>query len=116
MIRIGVQKTDVFLLERLSPAAGSAVSRKAPNIGGTDSGRHCGAPFFNKVVNHGEVSEMRNKKGFVPVVFIAGAALVTAITARGVVETAQNGTLKKNGQTIWCKMQGNSADYCDAKR
>ena len=31
------------------------------------------------------------------------------------VETASNGVLKKNGQKIWCKMQGKGNDFCDAQ-
>ncbi len=55
---------------------------------------------------------LRNKKG------IAGielAVLIGLFTFCGwkFSETHQTGVLKKNGQTIWCKMQNKGAEYCD---
>ena len=57
----------------------------------------------------------KNRRGAAPLFLLVTLAIMGAVTTRGVVETANNGVLKKNGQTIWCKMQGNAADYCDSK-
>ena len=53
-----------------------------------------------------------NKKGMAAV----GAIIVlqTVILTLVVYKTQQDGTLKKNGQRIWCKMQNKGANFCDA--
>lgn len=55
-----------------------------------------------------------NKKGAVPIVVIVAASIIAGVTTLGTVKTAKNGTLKKNGQLIWCKMQNKGNDYCDS--
>ena len=53
-----------------------------------------------------------NKRGAVETValyvLIASLSLIFA-------GTVKSGVAKKNGQTIWCKMQNKGADYCDSK-
>lgn len=60
--------------------------------------------------------KIRNEKGY----WLAGPPLVifvisSLVAGRGIVETAETGKLKKNGQTIWCKMQNKGAAYCDSQ-
>ena len=60
------------------------------------------------------VKKIRNKKGFIyPQVVVIGVIMAVAV-GRGIDQTAKNGVLKKNGQTIWCKVQNKGAAYCDA--
>ena len=47
---------------------------------------------------------LRNNKGYLPAVMIGMAAAISVITTLGLVETVQNGQLKKNGQSIWAHM------------
>ena len=53
-----------------------------------------------------------NKKGMAAVGEII--VLQTVILTLAVYKTQQEGTLKKNGQRIWCKMQNKGANFCDA--
>jgi len=57
---------------------------------------------------------LKNNRGLLPQQIAALAIIITSTTA-GLIQTANNGVLKKNGQTIWCKMQNKGNDYCDAK-
>jgi len=47
--------------------------------------------------------------------FIMLGIMATTFTF-GIIQTANNGVLKKNGQTIWCKMKGIDAATCDEYR
>ena len=47
---------------------------------------------------------LRNNKGYLPAVMIGMAAAISVITTLALVETVQNGQLKKNGQSIWAHM------------
>ena len=49
-------------------------------------------------------TRLRNNKGYLPAVMIGMAAAISVITTLGLVETVQNGQLKKNGQSIWAHM------------
>ncbi len=58
---------------------------------------------------------LKNKKGQVVTGAALGIAIFIGITVTvAVTKTANNGTLKKNGRVIWCKMQGKDAALCDA--
>lgn len=64
-----------------------------------------------------------NKRG--SAIFVGGVALPmvvgyiwmfqAAVIGRGLVQTYQNGVLKKNGQVIACKFKNEGNDYCDKK-
>ena len=56
-----------------------------------------------------------SRSGAVPVAGLVALALIGAICARAIVETAKSGVLKKNGKLIWCKMQGKGNEFCDQK-
>lgn len=56
-----------------------------------------------------------NKKGFSYIVYPLILVGIVGVTAFGLGETANNGILKRNGQTIWCKMQNKGADFCNAQ-
>ena len=58
---------------------------------------------------------LKNNKAALPVVMLVSMGLMGAIITSGFVETAKSGVLKKNGQTIWCKMQNKGNDFCDAR-
>ena len=70
-----------------------------------------------------KVAKIKNKKGILPIqiaaiplaVQIAVWGSLTFFPIRGLVETAQNGVLKKNVQTIWCKMANKGEAFCNAK-
>lgn len=44
---------------------------------------------------------------------ILAVYVIMSLVGIGIAQTAQNGTLKKNGKLIWCKMQNKGNDYCD---
>lgn len=56
-----------------------------------------------------------NNKGYVPLQVFLIVALVSGLSTAGFVKTSQDGTLKKNGKLIWCKMQNKGNNFCDAK-
>lgn len=57
---------------------------------------------------------LRNKKGQALEGATLGIAIfIVVITTMGLTKTAEDGTLKKNGKKIWCKMQNKGNDYCD---
>lgn len=56
-----------------------------------------------------------NRNGFVPIQMLIVMAIVAGITTLGLTKTAKDGTLKKNGKIIWCKMQNKGNDFCDAQ-
>ena len=47
---------------------------------------------------------LRNNKGYLPAVMIGMAVAISVIMTVALVETVQNGQLKKNGQSIWAHM------------
>jgi hypothetical protein len=53
---------------------------------------------------------MKNRKGFIELTGLALVGLIAAVgfmggvVTKGTIETAQNGQLKKNGQSIWAHM------------
>jgi len=56
-----------------------------------------------------------NSRGATPVVITVMLVYIIGMTGWAIGEMEQKGTLKKNGQTVWCKMQNKGADYCNAK-
>ena len=49
-------------------------------------------------------TRLRNNKGYLPAVMIGMAVAISVIMTVALVETVQNGQLKKNGQSIWAHM------------
>jgi len=57
------------------------------------------------------IRKLRSKRG------LAHYAMLIAIGSMftlGIVKTAKDGTLKKNGKKIWCKMTNQGNAHCDA--
>lgn len=57
---------------------------------------------------------MNNNRGFVPVQVFLIVGFMGAILGIGLKETHDNGILKNNVKTIWCKMQNKGEQYCDS--
>ena len=60
------------------------------------------------------MNRLRDKRGVWPTSFLIVYAITVGIAARGLGETQKSGVLKRNGQVIWCKMQGKDAQTCNA--
>ena len=58
---------------------------------------------------------LKNKKGYIPLAFVITLSFVGATCLKGFSDTVKDGTAKRNGKVIWCKMQNKGADYCDEK-
>lgn len=56
--------------------------------------------------------KLRNKKGQFGVTEIIAVSAIVGIVGLGFYKTAKDGTLKKNGETIWCKMKGGTSETC----
>ena len=55
-----------------------------------------------------------NRKGLVEGGVLVAVAIISGIIAIGFNKTAQDGTLKKNGKKIWCKVMNKGESYCNA--
>lgn len=55
---------------------------------------------------------IKNNKGTASIVIVTAVILAASVT-KGVYETAKDRTLENNGKVIWCKMKGESAEYCN---
>lgn len=61
---------------------------------------------------------LKNKKGVagmgVAIIILASSVIVGSV-GNGLYETSKNGTLKNNGQTIWCKIQNKGEAFCNSQ-
>ena len=62
------------------------------------------------------LQKFKNKQGEILMILalVTGVAATTSLTY-AVGKHIVDGTAKRNGKVIWCKMQGNDADLCNAK-
>ena len=58
------------------------------------------------------LQKLRKKSGTIELAALVALGIMFLVPT---IETAKNGVLKKNGQTIWCKMLNKGNNFCDAK-
>lgn len=63
------------------------------------------------------MNKLKNKAATLVIEITAMSLLIGACSAlflSRLNDTRKDGTLKKNGKRIWCKMTNKGKDYCDA--